>query len=418
MIRRSYVAAAAQMLLSCDEAPRLGRSSSSTSCGSSATACAARRAPTRSKATSSRNRSLPWWAVGLSVMATQMSAVTLVGTTGQAYATGLRFVQLYFGLPLAMIILSLTVVPFFTARGSTRRTNISSGGSTCARGRSRSFLFLMGRALSLGVTLAAPAVVMSAILGWTLPVTVLVICVPMIVYTTHRRRAGGRLDRRQADVRRRRRACWRRSAFCSYGILQRRRLRPRAAPGRRDRPAEGDRLHVRSARDLHVLVGHDRRPVPDAVVFRLRSEPGAALPDGEVGRRGAAFAADERLRQDSAAAADSGDRRAGVRVLPVSDAADAVQPRLRRAGRGEPARGASTPRSSSEFDAAIDARRAAADARRPRGVSRQRRARARHPRASASAIVKRGDRRRSATPTSTTCFRPSSRRACRSAWSG
>src|SRR5437016_7925209 len=60
------------------------------------------------------SRSLPWWAVGLSVMATQMSAVTLVGTTGQAYATGLRFIQFYFGLPLAMIILSLTVVPFFT----------------------------------------------------------------------------------------------------------------------------------------------------------------------------------------------------------------------------------------------------------------------------------------------------------------
>src|SRR2546423_14590861 len=60
------------------------------------------------------NRSLPWWAVGLSVMATQMSAVTIVGTTGQAYLTGLRFIQFYFGLPLAMIILSLTVVPFFT----------------------------------------------------------------------------------------------------------------------------------------------------------------------------------------------------------------------------------------------------------------------------------------------------------------
>ena len=60
------------------------------------------------------NRSLPWWAVGLSVMATQMSAVTIVGTTGQAYLTGLRFIQFYLGLPLAMIILSLTVVPFFT----------------------------------------------------------------------------------------------------------------------------------------------------------------------------------------------------------------------------------------------------------------------------------------------------------------
>src|SRR5689334_21788310 len=60
------------------------------------------------------NRSLPWWAVGLSVMATQLSAITLVGTTGQGYGDGLRFIQFYYGLPLAMIILSLTVVPFFT----------------------------------------------------------------------------------------------------------------------------------------------------------------------------------------------------------------------------------------------------------------------------------------------------------------
>ena len=59
------------------------------------------------------NRSLPWWAVGLSVMATQLSAITLVGTTGQGYADGMRFVQFYFGLPIAMIILSVTLVPFF-----------------------------------------------------------------------------------------------------------------------------------------------------------------------------------------------------------------------------------------------------------------------------------------------------------------
>ena len=59
------------------------------------------------------SRSLPWWAVGLSVMATQMSAITLVGTTGQGYTDGLRFVQFYFGLPVAMIILSVTLVPFF-----------------------------------------------------------------------------------------------------------------------------------------------------------------------------------------------------------------------------------------------------------------------------------------------------------------
>src|SRR5438876_6545898 len=130
------------------------------------------------------NRSLPWWVIGLSVMATQMSAVTLVGTTGQAYLTGLRFVQFYFGLPIAMIILSLTVVPFFTrARVYTAYEYLERRFDVRVRSLA-SFLFLMGRAASLGVTLAAPAVVMSAILGWSLPMTVLAICVPMIVYTT------------------------------------------------------------------------------------------------------------------------------------------------------------------------------------------------------------------------------------------
>src|ERR671917_610379 len=59
------------------------------------------------------NRSLPRWAVGLSVMATQLSAITLVGTTGQGFTDGLRFIQFYYGLPLAMVILSVTFVPFF-----------------------------------------------------------------------------------------------------------------------------------------------------------------------------------------------------------------------------------------------------------------------------------------------------------------
>src|SRR5436189_760642 len=130
------------------------------------------------------NRSRPWWAVGLSVMATQMSAVTIVGTTGQAYLTGLRFIQFYFGLPLAMILLSLTAVPFFTrAKVYTAYEYLERRFDVRVRSLA-SFLFLMGRAASLGVTLAAPSVVMSAILGWSLPVTVLAICIPMIVYTT------------------------------------------------------------------------------------------------------------------------------------------------------------------------------------------------------------------------------------------
>jgi Na+/proline symporter len=129
-------------------------------------------------------RSLPWWAVGLSVMATQMSAITIVGTTGQAYATGLRFIQFYFGLPLAMILLSLTVVPFFhRARVYTAYEYLERRFDVRVRS-SASFLFLMGRAFSLGVVLAAPSIVISAIFGWSLPTTVLAIGVPMVIYTS------------------------------------------------------------------------------------------------------------------------------------------------------------------------------------------------------------------------------------------
>jgi SSS family solute:Na+ symporter len=110
--------------------------------------------------------------------------VTLVGTTGQAYSNGLRFIQFYFGLPVAMIILSLTVVPFFhRAKVYTAYEYLERRFDVRTRSLA-SFLFLMGRAFSLGVTLAAPAVVISAILGWRLPATVLVICVPMIFYTS------------------------------------------------------------------------------------------------------------------------------------------------------------------------------------------------------------------------------------------
>src|ERR687895_2384923 len=58
------------------------------------------------------SRSIPWWAVGLSVMATQLSAITMIGTTGQGATDGLRFIQFYFGLPIAMVILGVTLVPF------------------------------------------------------------------------------------------------------------------------------------------------------------------------------------------------------------------------------------------------------------------------------------------------------------------
>ena len=129
------------------------------------------------------SRTLPWWAVGLSVMATQMSAITLVGTTGQGYADGVRFVQFYFGLPVAMIILSLTLVPFFhRARVFTAYEYLEQRFDAKTRALA-SALFLLSRGLSAGVIIAAPAVILSIVLGWNLPLTVLAIGVPTTAYT-------------------------------------------------------------------------------------------------------------------------------------------------------------------------------------------------------------------------------------------
>jgi solute:Na+ symporter, SSS family len=128
-------------------------------------------------------RSLPWWAVGLSVMATQLSAITLIGTTGQGATDGMRFVQFYFGLPLAMVILGVTLVPFlhgarvFTAYEYLERR-------FDARTRSlTSFLFLVARGMSCGTIIAAPAVVFSAIFGWSLLWSVALMGIPTVLYT-------------------------------------------------------------------------------------------------------------------------------------------------------------------------------------------------------------------------------------------
>ncbi|MGZ8375894.1 MAG: sodium:solute symporter [Gemmatirosa sp.] len=129
------------------------------------------------------SRSLPWWAVGLSVMATQLSAVTMIGTTGQGATDGMRFVQFYFGLPLAMVILGVTLVPFlhgakvFTAYEYLERRFDAKTRSLTA------FLFLVSRGMSCGTIIAAPAVVFTAIFGWPLGWSVALMGIPTILYT-------------------------------------------------------------------------------------------------------------------------------------------------------------------------------------------------------------------------------------------
>jgi Na+/proline symporter len=130
-------------------------------------------------------REMRWWAVGLSVMATQISAITFIGTTGQAYTDGMRFLVVYFGLPFAMVLLCLTLVPFFyRARVFTayeyleRRFDVRTRTLT-------SLLFLAGRGLAMGVTLYAPALVMSVILGWSESATILLMGGSTIAYVLY-----------------------------------------------------------------------------------------------------------------------------------------------------------------------------------------------------------------------------------------
>ena len=129
------------------------------------------------------NRSIPWWAAGISVMATQLSAITMIGTTGQGYNDGLRFIQFYFALPLAMIVLSVTLVPFFYNSG------VYTAYEYLERrfdGKTRSFtslLFLISRGMSCGAVVSAPAVVLSLVLGWDLTATALAITMPAVIYT-------------------------------------------------------------------------------------------------------------------------------------------------------------------------------------------------------------------------------------------
>ena len=143
----------------------------------------------RSKGTSNiegyflANRNLPWWAVGLSVMATQLSAVTMIGTTGQGATDGMRFVQFYFGLPIAMVILGVTLVPFLHgARVYTAYEFLERRFDAKTRSLT-SFLFLVSRGMSCGAIISAPGIVFSAIFGWPLLWSVALIGIPTVIYT-------------------------------------------------------------------------------------------------------------------------------------------------------------------------------------------------------------------------------------------
>jgi SSS family solute:Na+ symporter len=129
------------------------------------------------------NRQMPWWVILMSIMGTQASAVTFLTAPGQAYTDGMRFVQYYFGLPLAMIVVCIVFVPvfhklkLFTAyEYLEKRFDLKTRTFT-------SFLFLLSRGLSTGISIFAPSLVLSSMLGWDIYATNLVTGGLLIVYT-------------------------------------------------------------------------------------------------------------------------------------------------------------------------------------------------------------------------------------------
>lgn len=141
-------------------------------------------------------RTMPWYAMGLSILATQASAITFISTTGQGYVDGLRFAQFYFGLPIAMVLICMTAVPIFhRAKVFTAYEYLEKRFDAKTRALVSS-IFLVQRGLAAGIGLYAPAVALSAVLGWSDRITTVLIGVLIVLYTT----SGGIKALTWADV--------------------------------------------------------------------------------------------------------------------------------------------------------------------------------------------------------------------------
>ena len=129
------------------------------------------------------NNETPWWTVGLSVMATQASAITFLSTPGQAYHDGMGFVQFYFGLPIAMIVICVTFIPiYYRLKVFTAYEYLEQRFDVKTRSLA-SILFLVQRGLGTGLTIYAPAIILSTLLGWNLTQLNIIIGTLVIIYT-------------------------------------------------------------------------------------------------------------------------------------------------------------------------------------------------------------------------------------------
>jgi len=124
-----------------------------------------------------------WWTIGLSVMATQASAITFLSTPGQAFHSGMGFVQFYFGLPIAMIIICVVFIPIYHKLKVYTAYEFLEGRFDLKTRSLAAILFLIQRGLAAGITIFAPAIILSAVLGWDLLTLNIIIGFLVIIYT-------------------------------------------------------------------------------------------------------------------------------------------------------------------------------------------------------------------------------------------
>lgn len=129
------------------------------------------------------SQSAKWWTVGLSVMATQASAITFLSTPGQAFDDGMRFVQFYFGLPIAMVIICVTFIPIYNKLKVYTAYEFLEQRFDLKTRLLTAFLFLFQRGLAAGITIYAPAIVLSTVLDLPLNVMIWIIGILVIIYT-------------------------------------------------------------------------------------------------------------------------------------------------------------------------------------------------------------------------------------------
>ena len=129
------------------------------------------------------SKQTPWHTVGLSVMATQASAITFLSTPGQAYQDGMGFVQFYFGLPIAMVVICVTFIPIYSRLKVFTAYEFLEQRFDLKTRSLASILFLIQRGLGTGLTIYAPSIILSTILGWNLTYLNIIIGILVIIYT-------------------------------------------------------------------------------------------------------------------------------------------------------------------------------------------------------------------------------------------